>query len=175
MGAALPILRQPTETEDNEHPYGHRIACSLHSSFGKQPSEPLRADSISIYYSDETQPEKCDEGMTIEEFLSESTAPRFPDAYSQPYDSLVVALKERRARAAFDDFFDEFINIESVPCDDSRQLPDSVYEARLRMILSPIHMPYNEVVKAVHHHIHHPQNFRLEKLSSGTLPNTTSP
>ncbi len=60
--------------------------------------------------------------MTIEEFLSESTAPRFPDAYSQPYDSLVVALKERRARTAFDDFFDEFINIESVPCDDSRQL-----------------------------------------------------
>ena len=122
------------------------LAASIHP-FGKQPSEPLRADSISIYYSDETQPEKCDEGMTIEEFLSESTAPRFPDAYSQPYDSLVVALKERRARAAFDDFFDEFINIESVPCDDSRQLPDSVYEARLRMILSPIHMPYNEVVK----------------------------
>lgn len=122
------------------------LAASIHP-FGKQPSEPLRADSISIYYSDETQPEKCDEGMTIEEFLSESTAPRFPDAYSQPYDSLVVALQERRARAAFDDFFDEFINIESVPCDDSRQLPDSVYEARLRMILSPIHMPYNEVVK----------------------------
>ena len=70
------------------------LAASIHP-FGKQPSEPLRADSISIYYSDETQPEKCDEGMTIEEFLSESTAPRFPDAYSQPYDSLVVALKER--------------------------------------------------------------------------------
>lgn len=71
------------------------LAASIHP-FGKQPSEPLRADSISIYYSDETQPEKCDEGMTIEEFLSESTAPRFPDAYSQPYDSLVVALQERR-------------------------------------------------------------------------------
>ena len=72
------------------------LAASIHP-FGKQPSEPLRADSISIYYSDETQPEKCDEGMTIEEFLCESTAPRFPDAYSQPYDSLVVALKERSA------------------------------------------------------------------------------
>ena len=45
------------------------LAASIHP-FGKQPSEPLRADSISIYYSDETQPEKCDEGMTIEEFLS---------------------------------------------------------------------------------------------------------
>lgn len=59
------------------------LAASIHP-FGKQPSEPLRADSISIYYSDETQPEKCDEGMTIEELSAKARHPVFPMPIHNP-------------------------------------------------------------------------------------------
>lgn len=124
------------------------LAAAIHP-FGKQPSEPSRADSITVYYTaEEPQRNACDEEMTIEEFLSAGENGNcFPDAYAQPYDSLVVAMRERAARAAFDDFFNEFIDIEAIPYETGGQLPDSVYEARLRMILSPIQMPYNDVVK----------------------------
>lgn len=112
------------------------------------PLEPLRADSISIYYEiPASQPEEPEQNdMTIEEFLCASRGDTFTDAYSQPYDSLVVALQERQSRQAFDNFFNEFINIESAPYHEGA-LPDSVYEARLHKLMSPIHLAYNDIVK----------------------------
>lgn len=68
------------------------------------------------------------------------------DVYTQPYDSLVVALRTKNVRSTYDSFFKDFIDIESVEAPPS-QIPDSVYEARLKKILSPIQMPYNDVVK----------------------------
>lgn len=118
-------------------------------------SGPEEADKITIYYDsliEHDSPQSSmeyeeEEPMTVEEFLSASEGTAFPDTYSQPYDSLVVALQERKAQEAFDAFFNEFINIERVECSSDGQLPDSVYEARLKMLMSPVNMTYNDVVK----------------------------
>ena len=114
----------------------------------EQPSGRFRTDSICIYY-------PLEQAHTISVHEAEepiaapydTPTPCFSDNYTLPYDSLVAALQEQRAREAFDRFFDDFIDIECTAGISGRQLPDSVYEARLRRILSPIHMPYNEVVK----------------------------
>ena len=113
-----------------------------------QPEPIGRADTIAIYYHTQ-KPAVSDvapnEALTIDQFLSDSQGT--DDLYTRSYDSLVVSMHELQAQKAFDDFFNDFINIESTPIDDAAQLPDSVYESRLRMILSPIVMPYNSVVK----------------------------
>lgn len=110
---------------------------------GGNPSESIHADSVAIYY-DVSLPVRI--GLPIEEFKRGNEVAQPLDMYAQPYDSLVVALQEERARRAFDSFFNDVINIEHVECVEG-QLPDSVYEARLKMILSPIRMSYNDIVK----------------------------
>lgn len=62
------------------------------------------------------------------------------------YDSLLSRWYEANVVNTYDAFFDEFIDLDSTAtlCSD---IPDSVYSARLAMIVSPIHIPYNEVVK----------------------------
>lgn len=114
-----------------------------------QDSEPQgRADSIAIYYHarpESTLKAKVKPELNIDELQAER---QLQDALTRPsYDSLVVSMQEMQAHKAFEDFFNDFINIETTPIDDAAQLPDSIYEARLRMILSPIAMPYNSVVK----------------------------
>lgn len=64
----------------------------------------------------------------------------------QPYDSLLHAWREQSAYRTFESFFNDFINIDdniTVPSD----IPDAVYEERLKKIISPIPMPYNDEVK----------------------------
>lgn len=114
-----------------------------------QDSEPQgRADSIAIYYHarpESTHKAKVKPELNIDELQANR---QLQDALTSPsYDSLVVSMQEMQAHKAFEDFFNDFINIETTPIDDAAQLPDSIYEARLRMILSPIAMPYNSVVK----------------------------
>jgi membrane-bound lytic murein transglycosylase D len=57
-----------------------------------------------------------------------------------------MAAHGERDAAAFDRFFDEFIRLDTtlVLTNDT---PDSVYRRRLRSILSPIGMPWNDIVK----------------------------
>jgi membrane-bound lytic murein transglycosylase D len=62
------------------------------------------------------------------------------------YDSLLVDWHERNVIKSHDDFFTQFIEI-----DTSRpvvgEVPDSVYEARLRRLVSPVNLGYNDIVK----------------------------
>lgn len=66
--------------------------------------------------------------------------------YSQQCDSLLTIWHEQRSSAAFESFFNDFIDIDTTAVY-TTNIPDSVYEARLKMILSPIQMPYNDIVK----------------------------
>lgn len=121
------------------------LGSALHMAAGS-PAEPIQADSVAIYYN-VSQPQNRDgKEVTIDEFLNQDACAEPLEMYAQPYDSLVVALQEEKSRRAFDSFFNDFINIESVETTEG-QLPDSVYEARLKMLLSPIRMPYNNIVK----------------------------
>lgn len=61
-------------------------------------------------------------------------------------DSLVTIYRDEGSVAAFDRFFDEFLRVDPtvVPTSDT---PDSVYQRRLKSILSPVSMAWNDVVK----------------------------
>ncbi|MBO5875821.1 MAG: transglycosylase SLT domain-containing protein [Alistipes sp.] len=61
-------------------------------------------------------------------------------------DSLVATWNESQNALAFENFFADYIAIDSVAVG-SATLPDSVYESRLRALASPIQLPYNPIVK----------------------------
>ncbi len=62
------------------------------------------------------------------------------------YDSLLVNWYERNVIKSYDDFFTQFIDIDptEVLVGD---VPDSVYEARLRRLVSPVNLGYNNILK----------------------------
>ncbi len=61
-------------------------------------------------------------------------------------DSMLVAMHGDGSVAAFEKFFDEMIRLDTTRILTS-DTPDSVYQRRLRSILSPIGMPWNDIVK----------------------------
>ncbi|MEG1405197.1 MAG: lytic transglycosylase domain-containing protein, partial [Alistipes sp.] len=64
-------------------------------------------------------------------------------------DSLLSEWHERQTLDSFDNFFDNYVNINTQSNALSpNMLPDSVYERRLRDLASPVQLTYNSVVKA---------------------------
>lgn len=61
-------------------------------------------------------------------------------------DSLVTIYRDEGSVAAFDRFFDEFLRVDPTVVLTS-DTPDSVYQRRLKSILSPVSMAWNDVVK----------------------------
>ncbi|MBQ3247707.1 MAG: transglycosylase SLT domain-containing protein [Alistipes sp.] len=61
-------------------------------------------------------------------------------------DSLVARWDESQNALAFDNFFANYIALDSLSTG-AASLPDSVYESRLRALASPIQLPYNPIVK----------------------------
>ncbi|MEG0807511.1 MAG: transglycosylase SLT domain-containing protein [Alistipes sp.] len=67
-----------------------------------------------------------------------------PELSAEQADSLLAAWRERQRDDAYHEFFDNYILIE-VPTVDTT--PDSIYINRLRALVSPVQLPYNNVVK----------------------------
>ncbi len=65
-----------------------------------------------------------------------------PTASPEIYDSLLSTYT-----TSFEAFFRDFIDLDSAVTDMRDALPDSVYMARLEKMVSPIHLPYNDIVK----------------------------
>lgn len=82
----------------------------------------------------------ADKGMLLSYNINSSA--KTPEIY----DSLLSKWYSSSVVNSFDTFFQEFIDIDSTATLSS-DIPDSVYIARLKMIISPIHIPYNDVVK----------------------------
>ncbi len=61
-------------------------------------------------------------------------------------DSLLTCLHCYNTVTAFEEFFNDFIQLDTTEVLKS-DIPDSVYQARLKAILSPIGLPWNDVVK----------------------------
>jgi membrane-bound lytic murein transglycosylase D len=68
------------------------------------------------------------------------------DYSAETLDSLLTTLHSNNSVAAFEQFFDDLIRLDTTEVLASTT-PDSVYEARLRSILSPIGLPWNAIVK----------------------------
>ena len=64
---------------------------------------------------------------------------------AQQADSLVAVWSEQLRADSFNDFFDRYIGIDSLLEHDLA--PDSLYAARLRALVSPVPLAYNDVVK----------------------------
>lgn len=62
------------------------------------------------------------------------------------YDSLIAAWHNENIASDYDAYLNDFINIDSASNIIS-QVPDSILERRLRNIVSPIQLPFNDVVK----------------------------
>lgn len=62
------------------------------------------------------------------------------------YDSLISVWYEQNVANTFDSFFEEFINLDSTATLQS-DIPDSVYMARLKMIVSPVNLTFNDITK----------------------------
>lgn len=65
---------------------------------------------------------------------------------AESLDSLLMNLHSLNTVTAFEDFFNDFLQIDTTVVLTSA-IPDSVYQARLRAILSPIGLPWNDIVK----------------------------
>ena len=62
-------------------------------------------------------------------------------------DSLVAVWHEQLRADSFNDFFDRYIGIDSLLEHADGTVPDSLYINRLRALVSPVPLAYNEVVK----------------------------
>ena len=82
-------------------------------------------------------------GVRAEEDKNESLAKYTPEIY----DSLVSTWYSRNIVSSFDTFFNEFIDLSDDSTAVVSDVPDSVYSTRLKMLLSPIQLPYNQIIK----------------------------
>ncbi len=67
-------------------------------------------------------------------------------AEPEVYDSLLSRWYEQNVVSSYDEFFKQFIDIdmdETLTSD----VPDSVYRARMRLIVSPVSLGYNDIIK----------------------------
>lgn len=62
-------------------------------------------------------------------------------------DSLLAVWNERLHNDSFTDFFDRYIGVDSLLDHTDSMAPDSLYAGRLRALVSPIPLAYNEIVK----------------------------
>lgn len=74
-------------------------------------------------------------------------APR-RDLTPAQYDSLLAEWSQQRARESFENYFNDYINIDASTTAAADTTPDSIYIRRLHDLASPIELPYNYVVKA---------------------------
>lgn len=69
-----------------------------------------------------------------------------PDSIRTIYDHAITRWQENNASSVYDSFFDEYINLDTTKTY-ATEIPDSVFESRLKMIFSAIPLPYNDIVK----------------------------
>ena len=86
-----------------------------------EPEEPELPDPAEVQYDDMTL------GLTAEQA-----------------DSLVAVWRERQCGDSYQEFFDNYILVDSTA---ESTTPDSVYIQRLRALVSPIQLPYNSIVR----------------------------
>jgi len=65
----------------------------------------------------------------------------------EQYDSLLSLYYESSILTSYDDYLNKFIDIDISSVVDTQNIPDSIYDARLKMIASVIPLPYNDIVR----------------------------
>lgn len=84
--------------------------------------------------------------LAIGEFSDAKKKSYFVDYSPAVADSLAAQLRQQQIDESFEQFFKEYI-CEPEHVEGDAKL-DSLYEARLKQLVSPIHLPYNSIVRA---------------------------
>lgn len=115
-------------------------------------AERERADSLAslVEMYREMERDLRDAESQTELVRSESSKPKrkvcFVDYSPAVADSLAAQLRQQQVDESFEQFFKEYI-CEPETVEGDAKL-DSLYEARLKQLVSPIHLPYNSIVRA---------------------------
>lgn len=112
------------------------IVASMNYGSASTPSnnEELTFDSVYSEYEDDA----TDYYKVSDELVLNYTP--------EEYDSLIAVWYEQNVANSFDEFFRDFIDLDP-NAEWQSDIPDSVYIARLKMIVSPISMSFNDVTK----------------------------
>lgn len=81
---------------------------------------------------------------------------------AEQVDSLVAAWRERQRQDAFNEFFKHYILDDSTEIADTT--PDSLYARRLLDLVSPIQLPYNDIVKEYIHRYINPRYHTINRI-----------
>lgn len=115
-------------------------------------AERERADSLTSLVEEYRRREKeWNRNAMAEEPSVQQEKPRVKETFSVEYtpavaDSLAARLKAQQVDDMFEQFFAEYI-CEPVEVSGDARL-DSLYESRLKLLVSPIHLPYNSIVRS---------------------------
>lgn len=113
--------------------------------------ERLVADSIRRLFADTVKVEPTEPvDVGHEGAISDSAYWRdhFAAMSVHQRDSVVSQWYEKTAIDSFENYYKEYICLDSTWTPSAEAvLPDSVYTARLKAMVSPIHLPYNEIVR----------------------------
>lgn len=77
-------------------------------------------------------------------------------------DSLLAVWRERHACDAYAEFFKRFVEADSLAELDT--LPDSIYAARLQALVSPVQLPYNQIVRGYINRYVSPQSGLISRI-----------
>ena len=113
--------------------------------------ERLVADSIKRLLAETAKTEEVEpEEVGHEGAISDSSYWRdhFAAMSVHQRDSVVSQWYEKTAIDSFENYYKEYICFDSTWTPSAEAvLPDSIYAARLKAMVSPIHLPYNEIVR----------------------------
>ncbi len=80
--------------------------------------------------------------IALEEFAIDTV-----ELNPQQLDSLLALWHKDQDMIVYEEYFQRFIEEDSIALDDSNMLPDSIYQERLNALASPIPLAYNHIVK----------------------------
>lgn len=115
----------------NKRKKTHRIPVADATREGDDPENTMGDDVVEVHRSPV---------ISNVEFDSAGTT-----CTPEALDSMLARLTENNTVSAFEKFFADFITMDSVPL--SSDIPDEVYEGRLRAMFPAVPMPFNPIVK----------------------------
>lgn len=141
--AALICLCGTSEAEASAIFKKWRLKRNKKSATTEQVATPKEAAREAVAASADTLPEP----QKLTQISEPAPEPR-RDLSPAQYDSLLAEWSKRRSLESFENYFNDFINIDASQTAAADTTPDSTYIRRLRDLASPIELPYNYVVKA---------------------------
>lgn len=146
---ALLVMLATVTVADAQKPQKEKKPKRL-STKQQLAAEKLRADSLAALV-EQYRNRESDRQQAWHDAQEGKSKPRYREQFSVDYtparaDSLAEQLRMQHADEAWQNFFNDYICEPVTLGTDTAQ--DSLYAARLKTLVSPIHLPYNPLVRS---------------------------